>query len=177
MKRIVCSLVSVLLIDSIVVQASADESVSTAPTTPTSGEVARTTSRPVAAFRTERNSLTLLFTGVGLALTGLGGLGGGFAGTVLGRQSCDDDALASTRDLPVADGAKAYDVVYSRCVNRSGAVVGGTAAMIAGGAFTAMGAAFIVAGAWRVTVPVPVASGKVPNVEVGLGSVGLRWAF
>lgn len=175
MKRIVCSLLSVLVINGVVPRAWADEPSSTRPTTPGSGEVPPTTSRPVTTFRTERNSLTLLFTGVGLAVTGLGGLGGGFAGTVLGRQACDDEALSSTRELPAADGAKVYDVAYSRCVNRSGAVVGGTAAMIAGGAFTAVGAAFIVAGAWRVSVPV--ASGKGPNVEVGLGSVGLRWTF
>ncbi len=177
MKRALCCLFVMLSINGAVSRASADEPLSTRPATSTSGDGGRTTttSQPGSAFRTERNSLTLLFTGVGLALTGLGGLGGGFAGTVLGRQACDDDALASTRELPAADGAKVYDVAYSRCVNRSGAVVGGTAAMIAGGAFTAVGAAFIVAGAWRVTVPV--ASGKGPNVELGLGSVGLRWAF
>lgn len=175
MKRAIFGLLGVISIITLVSPASADEPLSTKPATSTSGDGGRTTSQSVVGYRSERNSLTLLFTGVGLALTGLGGLGGGFAGTVLGRQACDDDALASTRDLPAADGAKVYDVAYSRCVNRSGAVVGGTAAMIAGGAFTAVGAAFVVAGAWRVTVPV--ASGKGPNVEVGLGSVGLRWAF
>ena len=175
MKRAIRCLFGVVAITSVVSRASADEPLSTRAATSTSGDGGRTTSQPVGAYRSERNSLTLLFTGVGLALTGLGGLGGGFGATVVGRQACDDDALASTRELPAADGAKVYDVAYSRCVNRSGAVVGGTAAMIAGGAFTAVGAAFIVAGAWRVTVPV--ASGKGPNVEIGLGSVGLRWAF
>jgi hypothetical protein len=49
--------------------------------------------------------------------------------------------------------------------------------MIAVGAFTAAGAAFIVAGAWRVTVPVMGTSAAAPNVDVGLGSLRLRWAF
>lgn len=175
MKRAVCSLLAVLLLESLASQASADEPSSTRHTTSASGDDGRTTSPPVSAFRTERNSLPHLFTGVGLALAGLGGLGGGFGATVVGRQACDDEALASTRDLSVADGANVYEVAYSRCTNRSGAVVGGTAAMIAGGAFTAVGAAFIVAGAWRVNVPL--ASAKGPSLQVGLGSLGLRWAF
>jgi hypothetical protein len=126
-------------------------------------------------LRTERNSLTLLFTGVGLVL---GGLGGGYAGNVLGRRNCEDEARSGTRSVPsIAEGAAAYELVRSRCTNTSDAIGGGTAAMIAGGAFTAIGTAFIVAGAWRVTVPVPVHSAMVPKVDVGMSSLELRWAF
>ena len=111
-------------------------------------------------------------------LTGLGGLGGGYAGTVTGRRNCDAEATSAAQSRPsIADSAAAYDLVYSRCTNDSDAIAGGTAAMIAGGAFTAIGTAFIVAGAWRVTVPVPVHSAMVPKVDVGMSSIGLRWAF
>jgi len=133
--------------------------------------------QPRQELRTERNSLTLLFTGIGLAVVGLGGLGGGYAGTVAGRRECDASAADATRDLPLTAGASAYDVVYSRCVNESGGVAGGTAAMIAGGALTVMGTAFIVAGAWRITVPVTGTSAAAPKMDVGLGTLQLRWAF
>ncbi|MFO0642589.1 MAG: hypothetical protein U0183_25385 [Polyangiaceae bacterium] len=62
-------------------------------------------------------------------------------------------------------------------MNESDAIAGGTAAMIAGGVFTAASAVFIVAGAWRVTVPVVGTSASAPKVDVGLGSLQLRWAF
>jgi hypothetical protein len=129
------------------------------------------------AVRTERNSLPLLFTGVGLAVVGLGGLGGGYAGNVLGRRDCDSSALSATGSLPAAQGAAVYEVAYSRCVNESAAVIGGTAAMIAGGAFAAFGAVFIVAGAWKVTVPRATGSRLVPDVDVGTSSLRLRWTF
>jgi len=111
-------------------------------------------------------------------LTGLGGLGGGYAGNVVGRRDCESDARSATRGIPsVVEGAAAYEVVYSRCANTSDAIAGGTAAMIAGGAFAAIGTVFIVAGAWRVTVPIPVKSAMVPKVDLGPSSLGLRWAF
>ena len=147
------------------------------PATPAPREAVVAPGVPAPAFRTERNSLTLLFTGVGLAVAGLGGLGGGYAGTVAGRRDCDASALSTTRDLPIATAPGVYEVAYSRCLNDSGAVTGGTAAMIAGGAFTAIGTAFIVAGAWRVTVPVPSTSAMVPKVDIGTSSLQLRWAF
>lgn len=75
----------------------------------------------------------------------------------------------------MADGAKAYDVTSSRCVNPQGAVVGGTATRIAGGACTSVGATFIVAGGMAGDGAHGFREG--PNAEVGLGSVGLRWAF
>lgn len=177
MNHVRVSILTALLLVGTLSPAAAQEPPLAPTTTPSPREagVAPGTQRP--AFRTERNSLTLLFTGVGLAIVGLGGLGGGYAGTVHGRRECDSEAAARTRDVPLATGVGAYDLVYSRCVNESDVIAGSTAAMIAGGAFTAVGAAFIVAGAWRVTVPVVGTSAAAPKVDVGLGSLQLRWAF
>lgn len=157
--------------------AAAQEPALTPTATPLPREGRIAPGERAAAFRTERNSLALLFTGVGLAVVGLGGLGGGYAGTVAGKRQCDSSAAEATRDLPLSVGTSAYELVYSRCMNDSGAVVGGTAAMIAGGALTAVGTAFIVAGAWRITVPVPSTSAAVPKVDVGMSSLQLRWTF
>ncbi len=177
MKHVHVSVLVTLLLVGSVSSAAAQEPASIPPATSAPREAVAAPGAAAPAFRTERNSLPLLFTGVGLALVGLGGLGGGYAGTVLGRRDCDSSALSATRDVPIAVGASAYGIVYSRCVNESAAVTGGTAAMIAGGAFTAVGAAFIVAGAWRIPVPVASRSAMVPKVDIGTSSLHLRWAF
>jgi hypothetical protein len=142
--------------------------------TPLSGGPAMLTTR---SSRTEANSLALFITGLGLTLVGLGGLGGGYAAHVSGRQQCDADALRATRDAPIIAGAAGYEVVYSRCLNESGAVIGGAASMITGATLTAVGTAFIIAGAWRVTVPLSSTSKVVPALSIGTSSFALRWTL
>ena len=119
--------------------------------------------------QTERNSLPMMFTGIGLTTVGVIAVGVGTGLMIQGHQNCDRDAVAKTAGLSLADGAAVYPVANDVCVGESTMINGGLASIIGGSVFTAAGVAFTIAGAWKVSVK-PSTTATAPTMIGVVGS-------
>jgi hypothetical protein len=131
-----------------------------------------------APMRTERNSLALMITGIGLTTVGLLGVGAGTGLIIQGHRNCDQDAAGKTVGLSTAEASALYPVADDICVGESPMINGGLVSLAVGSVFAAAGIAFTVAGSWKVTVPNARASTpRSTGLRVGLGSVGIAGSF
>ena len=135
---------------------------------------ARAEDAPAKAEPTERNSLPMMFTGIGISVLGFGAIGGGVAGLIVGGRDCDSHASRAVENIngSFVSPTDVYTTARQHCRDTSDAIAAGMAAVIGGSVLTAAGVAFTIAGAWKVPVknapPAPTASLRVTPSFVGL---------
>jgi hypothetical protein len=120
---------------------------------------------------TERNSVPLLVTGIGVGTVGLVGLGTGTGLLIAARNECFDNGRRASALYP--QYPEAYELGYDACMGESAMHPGGIAALVAGGAFLSIGLTFVIVGASSVPTRVKTA----PEVSLGPGSARVRMAF
>jgi hypothetical protein len=114
----------------------------------------------------ERNSLPMMFTGIGLLTLGVVATGIGIGAMTVGKLDCQNEYVhGTTQRVPVAE-----------CRNDSVPINGGVAAVIGGSTFSVIGLGLTIAGAWKVTVPTPTAT-TLSGLRVGVGTVGFGGSF
>lgn len=129
------------------------------------------TARADETIETERTSVPLMVTGIGLGTVGLAGLGTGTGLLVAARNECFDNGKKAAYAYP--EHAGAYQLGYDVCMGESAMQPGGIAALVAGGALLATGLTFVIVGASTT----PTRATSAPEVSVGPGSARLRMAF